>query len=181
MLRSLETAFLQVAVVTAVGAAGLVLVVGEWGFGLWLAVAAMGVQAGLACRLAALRAARRELCLRIIAAGSSLPLLCVERTRRQLLGKRAHLLAKSIDELVAIAARPPALPASRPFADVRVIRAVAPELSRVAVLLRADPSVSGVAFAEWLLSSPATPLYGRDARALLQELRRACYLLELQA
>jgi hypothetical protein len=85
--------------------------------------------------------------------------------------------------MVETAARPQARPgAPQPLADVRVIRAVASELREVAGLLRGGrPAVEGVALVEWLLTSPATPLYGTEVELLRQELRRARYLLTAHA
>jgi hypothetical protein len=181
LLRRSETAFEQVVSVTAVQAAGVVFVFGGWTFGLWLAVAAAAVQVALSCRVAALRAGRRDLCLELIANGrAELPLACVERLCRRLVaGRRGEQLASWIDQMVDAAAHPQRLAVGpRPLADVRLIRAVAPELRQVASLLRGgDPCVRGVALVEWLLTSPATPLYGMDVEPLRQELVRARYLL----
>jgi len=69
----------------------------------------------------------------------------------------------------------------RPLPDSRLIRAAAPELRQVALLLRDSPDVRGVALVEWLLSSPATPLYGFKLEPLRQELWRARYLLAQEA
>jgi hypothetical protein len=60
-LRRSETGFEQLVWVTAVQVAGVVVLFGNHGFGLFLAIAGMVVQLALACRLAALRARRREL------------------------------------------------------------------------------------------------------------------------
>jgi hypothetical protein len=170
----------QLLTVTAVQAAGLIWFLGGWSFGLSLAIGAGVAQAALACRLALLRTSRRGLCLEMIAHGGEwLPLVCVERVCRSLMDTRAlERLAGSIDELV-LAAGCPGVPAllSQPLADRRVIRSVAPELRQVAALLRSGPAVQGVALVEWLLTSPATPLYGREVEPLRQELRRARYLL----
>jgi hypothetical protein len=58
---------------------------------------------------------------------------------------------------------------------------VAPELRQIASLLRRDdPCVRGVAAVELLVTSPATPLYGREVEPLRQELGRARYLLSLR-
>lgn len=169
--------------VTAVQAAGLVFLAGNLRFGLALAIAALFVQVGLGCRLAALRAARRELCLELIVGGrQGLPLACIERERRRLLDPRTwERLATSIDGMLEIAARQlPVHPAVRPIFYVRVIRQVAPELRPIASLLRGDaPCVRGVAAVEWLLTSPASPLYGVDVEPLRQELGRVRYLLRL--
>jgi hypothetical protein len=180
LLARFETAYEQLVWVTVVQAAGLVFFAGELVFGLWLAMAAVVVEVGLGFRFAVLRGARRELCLELIVASEATPrLACVERLCRDLLGRRRRdLLASSIDEMVHSAVRPGALfDVARPLADVRVIRAAAPELGQVASLLRADPAVRGVALVEWLLSSPATPLYGSEVEPLRQELRRARFLL----
>lgn len=170
----------QLLTVTAVQGAGLVWFLGDWSFGLSLAIGAGVAQAVLACRLGLLRLFRRGLCVEVIAhGGEGLPLACIERVCRRLLDGRAlERLASSIDELV-LAAGCPGAPAllSQPLADRRVIRAVAPELRQVAALLRSGPAVQGVALVEWLLTSPATPLYGSEVEPLRQALRRARYLL----
>jgi hypothetical protein len=179
LLGRFETVFEQLVWVTAVQAAGVVFLAGGTAFGLSLVVAAAVVQAGLACRVAALRTCRREICLELIVEGhATLPLPCIERSCRRLLGGRtAELFARSIDDVLASAARPPTLPAARPLTDPRVIREAAPELRHVAALLRAGPAVRGVALVEWLLTSAATPLYGSEVEPLRQELWRAVYLL----
>ena len=178
LLGRSEVAFQQLVWVTAVQVAGLVHFGGGWAFGLSLAIAAAVVQVGLGCRVAALKAARRDVCLDLIVAGhGALPLPCIERMRRRLLERRTReRLARSVDEMVATAARPrPGAPP--PLAPSRVIRAIASELGEVARLLRADPAARGVALVEVLLTSAASPLYGREVEPLRQELRRARYLL----
>ena len=180
LLARFETVYEQLVWVTVVQAAGLVFFAGELVFGLWLALAAVVVEVGLGLRLAVLRGARRELGLELIVASEATPrLACIERLGRELLDRRRReLLASSIDEMVQRAVRPGALfDVAGPLADVRVIRAAAPELGQVAALLRADPAVRGVALVEWLLTSPATPLYGSEVEPLRQELRRARFLL----
>jgi hypothetical protein len=169
--------------VTAAQTAGVVFVAGNLRFGLAVAIAGLVMQVGLGCRLATLRAARRELCLELIVDGrQGLPLTCIERERRRLLDPRTwERLAKSIDEILNSAGRPlPVHPAVRPIFHVRVIRRVAPELCQVASLLRGDaPCVRGVAAVEWLLRSPPSPLYGVDIESLREELGRVRYLLRL--
>jgi hypothetical protein len=175
-----ETACQQLVTVTAAGAAGVVWFVGGWSFGLSLAIGAALAQAMFVCRIAVLRGGRRDLCLELVVRGGErLPLACVERVRRDLLDRRTlGRLASSIEELVRAAGQP----GSRsqlihPLADRRVIRAVAPDLREVASLLRGAPAVQGVALVEWLLTSPATPLYGSEIEPLRAELRRARYLM----
>lgn len=182
-MRSLsrsETACQQLVTATAAGAAGVVWYVGDWSFGLSLAIGAAVAQAVIACRIAVLRCGRRDLCLELLVGGGErLPLACVERLRRDLLDRRAlGRLASSIDELVRAAGESGSR--SRlihPLADRRVLRAVAPDLRGVASLLRGAPAVQGVALVEWLLTSPATPLYGSELEPLRTELRRARYLM----
>jgi hypothetical protein len=183
LVRSLsrwETACQQLVTVTAVEAVGVVWFVGGWSFGLSLAIGAAVAQGVFASRIVFLRNGRRDLCLALIVQGGEwLPLPCIERLGRDLLDRRAlGRLASSIDELVRAAGQS----GSRsqlilPLADRRVIRAVAPDLREVASLLRGAPAVQGVALVEWLLTSPATPLYGSDVEPLRAELRRARYLM----
>jgi hypothetical protein len=183
VLRRIDTVFEQAVSVTAAQAAGLVFLSGNLRFGLSLAFAGVVVQVGLACRLAALRAHRRALCLELIAGGrQALPLACINREWRRLLDPRTpEQLARSIDEMLEIAARPlPVHPAARPMFHVRVIRHVALELRQIASLLRCDaPCVRGVAAVEWLLTSSASPLYGGQVEPLRQELGRARYGLSV--
>jgi hypothetical protein len=180
--RQTETVFAQLVSVTAAQAAGVVLLFGL-GFGLSLAIAGVVVQVGLACRVAALRAHRRDVCLELIVAGRErLPLACVAREWRRLLNPRtAEQLAGSLDEILRVVAqRPPLHPAARPIFHIGVIRRVAPELHQVASLLRAGrPCVRGVAAVEWLLTSAESPAYDVDVESLRQELGRVPYLLGL--
>src|SRR5918999_5707203 len=89
LLRQSDAAFQQLVSATAMQAAGVVWLTGNLSFGRSLAIAALVVQVGLACRLAALRARRRELCLELIVAGRhGLPLACIDRERRRLLEPR---------------------------------------------------------------------------------------------
>jgi hypothetical protein len=171
----------QLVWVTAALAAGLMFVSEGLRFALALVVSALVIQAGLACRLAALRASRRELCLQMIVAGyERLPLACLDRELRRLRDRQtSQRLAGSIDEILKAAARPlPVHPASRPVFRVRVVRAVAFELGELAVSLRGEqPGVRGVAAVELLLTSSTTSLYGVEVEPLRKELRRARHLL----
>lgn len=182
VLGRVEGVFEQMVLVTGVQAAGVLMFSGR--LRLSLLIAAAVVQLALLSVLAALRLRRGELCLELIVAGrATLPLACIGRVRGRLLDPNTReQLAKSLDEVVELAAlRRPRPGAPRPLCDVRVIRAVAPELSQIASLLRgAQPSVRGVALVEWLLSSAGTPLYGASAEALRQELGRARYLLTVR-
>jgi hypothetical protein len=180
VLGRVEVVFEQMVLVTGVQAAGVLMFSGR--IRLSLLIAAAVVQLALLSVLAALRLRARELCLELIVAGrASLPLACIGRARRRLLDPHTREgLAKSVDEVVELAARPrPGAP--RPLCDVRVIRAVAPELSQIASLLRGgQSSIRGVALVDWLLTSAATPLYGPSAEPLRRELGRARYLLTVR-
>jgi hypothetical protein len=146
-----------------------------------LAIAATLALMAAGPRLAVLRESGRALCLdMIIEGGCRLPIGAVERQWRQLEDPR-HLadLARSLDEVVDIAARPlPALPSSRPLFTVHVVRRVGAQLSELAQLLRDDaPPARGVAMVERLITSGESPLYRADVELLSQEIRRARYLL----
>ena len=184
VLRSFDRALEALVVVTAAQAAGVVLLSGGLRFGMSLAVAGGVVQVALCLRLTECRARRRELCLELIVVGGErLPLACIERERRRLVDPRtSRELARSIEEMLRVAAAPTRVPlGTRPLFSVGVIRAVAPELRQVATLLYGEGvRVRGVAAVEWLLTSPATPLYGFRVERLRQELGRARYLLSLE-
>ena len=183
-LDRVEVACRQLVSVTAVQGGAVFLVFGGWRIGGSIVLAAGAVQVVLCCRLGTLRAARRDLCRElIIAGGGDLPLRSVSDLSRRLLDIRTRTrLARSIDDIVRAAVRPRMFPGEpRPLPDARVIRAAAPELRQVALLLRDSPDVRGVALVEWLLSSPATPLYGFELEPLRRELWRARYLLAHEA
>ena len=62
--------------------------------------------------------------------------------------------------------------------DIEVLHEVEPEVRRLAEQLRGEPSgARAVALVERLLTSGMSPLYGRDAEVLREELRRLQYLL----
>lgn len=183
-LDRFEIACRQLAAVTAVEGGAVFLLLGGWRIGVSIMLAAGVVQVALCCRVGALRAARRNLCRELIIAGAGdlpLPSVC-DLSRRLSDSRTRERLARSIDDVVHEAVRPRAFPGEpRPLPDARVIRAAAPELRQVALLLRDSPDVRGVALVEWLLSSPATPLYGFELEPLRRELWRARYLLAHEA
>jgi hypothetical protein len=184
VLRQSEAALEQLVSVSVVQAGAVVFWARGLAVGLSLVIAAAICQVALLCRVAALSARRHDLCLELVVEGGArLPLPCLKRLRRRLLDRRRlDQLARSVDELVDEAARRVILPgAPRPLAHPRVIRAAAPLLRQLASLLREDsPDVRGVAMVEWLLTSPATPLYGTEVEPLRRELGRARYLLGLE-
>jgi hypothetical protein len=185
VLRRTETALEQLVTVTTVQATGLVLLSAGPRFGTALAIATVAAQVALGCRLAAHRLRRRQVCLELIVAGHTrLPLACIRRECRRLRGPHtSRQLADSIGELVRTATQPPGRrPITRPLADARVLRQLAPELRQIAALLRGDGvSVQGLAAVEWVLTSPATPLYGGQVDPLREALWRARYLLMLRS
>jgi hypothetical protein len=83
-------------------------------------------------------------------------------------------LAGALDDLVRAAERWPTLvPTARPVFDPRQVRATAVELHGIAARLRAGRvAVPTVARVERLLTSGASPLYGREREALRHELMR---------
>jgi hypothetical protein len=181
VLRQSGAALEQLVSVSVVQAGAVVFWARGLAVGLSLAIAAAICQGALLCRVAALSARRHDLCLELVVEGGArLPLPCLKRLRRRLLDRRTlDQLARSVDGLVDEAARRVIpLGAPRPLAHPRVIRAAAPLLRQLASRLRDDsPDVRGVAMVEWLLTSPATPLYGTEVEPLRRELGRARYLL----
>ena len=184
VLRGFDRAREELVAVTAAQAAGVVFLNGGMRFGMSLAVAGLVVQVALCLRLAECRVRRREVCLQLIVGGRErLPLACVERERRRLLDPRtSRELARSIENMLEVAADPTRIPVrTPPLFSVETIRAVAPQLRQVATLLRGDGAqVRGVAAVEWLLTSPASCIYGFRVELLRQELGRARYLLTLK-
>jgi hypothetical protein len=131
---------------------------------------------------AVLVSSRRDRALELIAQGrASVPLVAAARERQRLVEPRfRERLARSLDdiqddcELAMRGARP-----VRPLFSVRVVRAAAPELTRVATLVRGDRAgLPGIAMAERLVTNGCSPLYGEDLGLLLEELRRTRFLLE---
>jgi hypothetical protein len=127
---------------------------------------------GLALQAGLQRERAREL---IIAGRADLPLRTVQCECRRL--RRPHhsqSLAGALENLVRAAQRWPTLvPTSRPVFDPRQVRAAAPQLRALATRLRASaPPLAAIARTERLLTSGASPLYGRDPDELRRELDR---------
>ena len=146
------------------------------GWGLPLLVAAAIVQLGLGVVLTLHAQLQRERARELIIDGrAGLPLLALERESRRL-QRRRHVrgLAGALESLVRAAERWPRLvPTSRPVFDPRQVRAAAAELRAIAARLRAGTvAVRAVARIERLLTSGASPLYGREPEALHHELMR---------
>jgi hypothetical protein len=111
----------------------------------------------------------------------SLPLPAIQRERRRLLEARTRrYVAQSFERVLQHVTRRPAPvpPSVRPLFDVRVVATVTDDLRAIVSLLHAGvPHARGVALAERLLTEGVSPLYGYDAIALRDELRRVRYLL----
>ena len=108
-------------------------------------------------------------------------ILVLERERRRL-PSPAHRerLAKSVDELAAVAVRPLSrVPASRPYFNVsrRASARRRAARSRFPPTNATTPNVRGVALAERLLTFPGSPLWAADSKTLAEELARISYLL----
>jgi hypothetical protein len=150
-------------------------------FGRTVAVSAAVVLLVLVTVVATLRDQLRGLAVELIAEGRGrLPLAAVERERRRLARARTRVrLAASFEQVIdeALAPRrvaPDPIPMVRP----RVAAAAAAELSAVAASLRgSSPGLRGVALAERLLTDGGSPLYGRDALSLREQLGRVRFLL----
>jgi hypothetical protein len=145
-----------------------------WGAPL-LVVAAI-VQLVLAVGLALHAGLQRERARDLIIAGrADLPLRAVQCECRRLRRPRhSRSLAGALEDLVRAAQRWPTLvPTSRPVFDPRQVRAAAPQLRALATRLRASaPPLAAIARTERLLTSGASPLYGRDLGELRRELNR---------
>jgi hypothetical protein len=145
-------------------------------WGLLLLVAAGIVQLGLGAGLALLAQLQRERARELVIAGRiGLPLPALERELRRLQRPRRRAgLADALEDLVRAAERWPRLvPNARPVFDPRQVRAAAAELRAIAARLRASTvAVHAVARVERLLTSGASPLYGREPEALRHELTR---------
>lgn len=111
----------------------------------------------------------------------SLPLAPIQRERRRLLAARTRrYVARSFERVLQhVTRRPAPVPASvRPLFDVGTVATVVDDLHEIVALLHAGvPQARGVALAERLLTEGVSPLYGYDAIALRDELRRVRYLL----
>jgi hypothetical protein len=111
----------------------------------------------------------------------SLPLGPVQRERRRLLEARTrHYVARSFERVLQhVTRRPAPIPASvRPLFDVGTVASVTEDLREIVKLLHSGVAhARGVALAERLLTEGVSPLYGYDAIALRDELRRVRYLL----
>jgi hypothetical protein len=111
----------------------------------------------------------------------NLPLAPVQRERRRLLEARTRQsVAQSFERVLQHVTRRPAPvpPSVRPLFDVGTVASVTDDLREIVRLLHTGVAQArGVALAERLLTEGVSPLYGYDAVALRDELRRVRYLL----
>jgi hypothetical protein len=170
------------------GAVGLLLLasIGALIVGLGEALPLLISSAIVALALAALageqwdrrRFAARQL---VLDGRESLPLGPVQRERRRLLEARTrHYVARSFERVLQHVTRRPAPvpPSVRPLFDVGTVASVTEDLREIVKLLHSGVAhARGVALAERLLTEGVSPLYGYDAIALRDELRRVRYLL----
>src|SRR5262249_9647312 len=111
----------------------------------------------------------------------TLPVPVVQRERRRLLDQSTRgYVARSLERVLQhVTRRPtPVPPSVPPLFDVGTVATVVDDLQAIIALLRSDhPQARGVALAERLLTEGFSPLYGENAIALRDELRRVRYLL----
>ena len=146
-----------------------------------LAGSAAAVLLTLAVLLASHLQARRDGAIELLLEGrDSLTVIAVERQRHRLLSERTRLaLAARLEDVLEQAADGRKFTfLAPPLFEPRVVRAVATELGDVIESLRSEGiSARGVAQAERLVARAVSPLYGPDAEALREELRRVHELL----
>ena len=131
----------------------------------------------------ALRQRVRDEAIHLIAEGrEALQIAVVQRQRQRLLSQRTtEGLARTLETMLCQALNPPRITTrgARPLFSVRVIASVAPSLRTVISLLQTEQArARGVARAEQLIARGASPLYGRDASVLREELHRVQRALE---
>ena len=168
--------------VLAAAACGVVAAIGGEPWGVPVILGAAGALVLLAAAAAILHGRERTHALTLILDGRErLPLPVVERERRRLLdaGLRERLARSLLEMIGPEADRTAALTTGTPpMFDIEVLHEVEPEVRRLAEQLRGEPSgARAVALVERLVTSGMSPLYGRDAEVLREELRRLQYLL----
>jgi hypothetical protein len=151
-------------------------------WGALVAIAAAAAQLGLAVALGCAVERAREQARDLIIDGACrryVELVAFEQ-RRLLSQRRRRALARGYEHLLVTAERwPMILRSSRPVFDVRIVRAVAPELREIADRLEGERvSARGVALARWLLCCGGSPLYGDELETLRSDLHRIRTALE---
>jgi hypothetical protein len=127
--------------------------------------------------LLALRQRVRDEATHLIAEGhEALPIAVVQRERQRLLTPRTRdTLARTLEMMLRQALRPPRVMTrgARPLFSLLVIASVAPDLRALISVLRTEnASARGVSLLERLITHGDSPLYGREAAVLREELRR---------
>lgn len=125
----------------------------------------------------ALRQRVRDEAIPLIAEGhEALPIAVVQRQRQRLLSPRTRdTLARTLEMMRRQALCPPRIMTrgARPLFSVLVIASVASDLrALISVLRTKNASARGVSLLERLITHGDSPLYGRDAAVLREELRR---------
>ena len=146
-----------------------------------LAGSAAAVLPVLGVLLVAHLQAQRDCAIELVLEGrESLRVAAVERQRQRLLSQRTrYALASRLGDLLeqALAGRRFRLLAP-PLFEPTIVRTLANELGDVIESLRSDGiSACSLARAERLVERAVSPLYGQDAEALREELRRVHELL----
>jgi hypothetical protein len=169
-------------VVLVAGACGIVAALSGLSWGVPVVLSAAAALVLLGGTEMVVRARERTHARALILEGrEQLPLPAVERERRRLLSPRLRRrLADSLLEMIGPGAARAAnvTRGAPPLFHVVVLREVAPDIRRLAAMLRDEPSgARPVALVERLLTNGLSPLYGDEAEALREELRRLQYLL----
>jgi hypothetical protein len=142
-----------------------------------VAVSAGLVLVTLTVVVVALRQRVRDEAMNLIAEGhEALPIAVVQRERQRLLSPRTRdTFARTLEMMLRQALRPPRIMTrgARPLFSVLVIASVATDLRGLISVLRTEnASARGVGLLETLITHGDSPLYGRDAAVLREELRR---------
>jgi hypothetical protein len=147
------------------------------GWAVAVAVSAGLVLLTLTVVVLALRRRVRDEAVHLIAEGhEALPIAVVRRQRQRLLSPRTRdTLARTLEIMLRQALCPPRIMTrgARPLFSVLVIASVAPDLrALISVLRTKNASARGVGLLERLITHGDSPLYGREAAVLREELRR---------
>jgi nucleotide-binding universal stress UspA family protein len=145
---------------------------------LWLLAAGGVVQLGLGAYAGLLISLRRAAAIDvIIGGGAGLSLGVIVRERKRLRQREfCAALADRLDGVVGAVSNPQSLFGGA-LLNRRVILGAAPDIVETARVLRGDGDVAGVALIERLLTDGGSSLYGPDVEGLVQDLRRARFLL----
>jgi hypothetical protein len=129
-----------------------------------------------------LRQRRRDLAIDLIIDGrENITIPAVRHEYERLTSKRTRqALTRTFEGIIEDATRPPRLQlrGGQPLYHRTVVARASPELQSIAGLLTIDTSSArAIARAERVITGATSPLYGRDPRALREELRHVIDLL----